>query len=358
MRIASARIGSTRIATVVIGIAAAAITAPALSEPLQSLPAPVTNNAVALVRVSGAELVYSLMGLGPEKDWKAVTNASYALNVKYNKWTVVRSVPGSGRLGAVAVNVREQILLMGGFVPDNRGMQAIVPDLSIYDPGALKWYRGPDIPTPVRDAMAGVYRDRYVYLVGGFSSKGPTNEVQIYDAQEHRWLRGTSFPGRAVFGHAGTVVNDAIIYVDGAEANSSGQTPRYVPSTECWMGKIDRHHPEKIEWGKLPPHPGRARYRIAAGGSDHDQKVYFAGGSDVIYDYSGIGLDGKPGEPSPVVFAYNLRSNAWEVIQENNSHATMDHRGLAVTSGGLIVVGGMGATQKVLATAEMLPKHK
>src|SRR5215475_1765846 len=230
------RIASAGIATVVIGLAAVGIPSRVLAEPLKSLPAPVTNNAVAVVKVSGEELVYSLMGLGPQKDWKAVTNASSALNVKYNKWTTVRSAPGSGRLGAVAVAVREQILLLGGFVPDNRGMQAIVSDFSIYDPVALKWYRGPDIPTPVRDAIAGVYRDRYVYLVGGFSAKGPTNEVQIYDAQAQRWLRATSFPGTAVFGHAGTVVNDAIVYVDGAEANSSGQTPRYVPSTECWMG--------------------------------------------------------------------------------------------------------------------------
>lgn len=351
------RIASACVATVVIGIAAG-ITPPIVAEPLQALPAPVTNNAVAVVRVRGEELVYSLMGLGPQKDWKAVTNASYALNVKYNKWTPVRSVPGSGRLGAVAVAVREQILLLGGFVPDDRGMQAIVPDSSIYDPGALKWYRGPDIPTPVRDAIAGVYRDRYVYLVGGYSRNGPTNEVQIYDAQEQRWLPAASFPGRAVFGHAGTVVNDAIVYVDGAAANANGQAPRYVASTECWLGRIDRHHPEKIQWSKLPPHPGSARFRIAAGGSDHDQKVYFVGGTDAIYDYNGIGLGGKPGDPSPVVFAYNLRTNAWEVIQENNSHPTMDHRGLAVTSDGLIVVGGMGAGQKVLATAEMLPKHK
>jgi len=350
------RIASVSIATVVIGLAAAA---PAvLAEAVESLPAPVTNNAVAVVKVNKEELVYSLTGLGPQKDWKAVTNAAYALNVKYNKWTTVRSVPGSGRLGAVAVAVQDQILLMGGFVPDNRGMQAIVPDLSIYDPVALKWYRGPDIPTPVRDAIAGVYRDRYVYLVGGFSSKGPTNAVQIYDAHEQRWLPATSFPGRAVFGHAGTVADDAIIYVDGAEANASGQTPRYLPSTECWIGKIDRHHPEKIQWSKLPPHPGSARYRIAAGGSDRDHKVYFVGGTDAIYDYNGIGLDGKPGEPSPVVFAYNLRTNAWELIQENDRTPTMDHRGLAVTSEGLMVVGGMGTGQKVLATVEVLPKHK
>ncbi|HEX6803664.1 MAG TPA: hypothetical protein VF133_08310 [Terriglobales bacterium] len=347
-----------RIASTFIALLGIALAPSVFAAPLQSLPAPVTNNAVAVIRVNGQDLVYSLLGLGPQKDWKSATNAAYALNVKYNKWTTIRSVPGSGRLGAVAVGVRDQILLMGGFVPDNRGMQAIVPDLSIYDPGALKWYRGPDVPTPVRDAMAGVYRDRFVYLVGGYSRNGATNEVQIYDAEQQKWLRGTPIAGAPVFGHAGAVVNDTIIYVDGAEANASGKKPGYIASTQCWLGKIDHHHPEKIQWSKLPPHPGPARYRIAGGGSDHDQKAYFVGGTDAISDYNGIGLDGKPGEPSPVVFAYNFRSNAWEVIQENAPNPTMDHRGLAVTSDGLIVVGGMGAGQKVLATVEMLPKHK
>jgi N-acetylneuraminic acid mutarotase len=194
--------------------------------------------------------------------------------------------------------------------------------------------------------------------VGGFSKKGPTNEVQMYDVEEQRWQQATPSPGAPVFGHAGTVVDDSIIYVDGAKSNTAGSKPGFVPSDECWIGKIDHHHPEKIAWSKLPPHPGEAHYRIAAGGSDKDRRAYFAGGSASVYDYSGIGLDGAPAEPSPVVFDFNLKSNSWETIPMKDAPARMDHRGLVVTSNGLIVVGGMAKDQKVSAGVSLLPKGK
>ena len=80
-----------------------------------------------------------------------------------------------------------------------------------------------------------------------------------------------------MFGHAGAVVGDTIVYIDGAYKNPAGGQPKYVPSDECWMGKIDHHDRSKIQWTKLPSHPGTARYRIAAGGSEKDQKIYFSG---------------------------------------------------------------------------------
>src|SRR5258708_22892356 len=91
----------------------------------QPLPVPVTNNAVAAVRINGQLLVYSLMGLGPQKDWKAVSNAAYALNVKYDKWTAIRPAPGSGRLGAVALVAADQVFLFGGYVLDPTGLEQI-----------------------------------------------------------------------------------------------------------------------------------------------------------------------------------------------------------------------------------------
>src|SRR6266568_3733099 len=82
-------------------------------------------------------LVHSLMGLGQQKNWSSVTNAAYALNVKYDKWTVIRPAPGSGRLGTVAVGAADQIFLFGGFVLDPSGLEQIIADLSIYDPVGL-----------------------------------------------------------------------------------------------------------------------------------------------------------------------------------------------------------------------------
>jgi N-acetylneuraminic acid mutarotase len=334
------------------------VLAGAAEEQYQPLPVPVTNNAVAAVRINGQLLVYSFMGLGPGKTWNAVSNAAYALNVKYDKWTEIRPAPGSGRLGTVAVGAAEQVFLFGGYVVDPSGLEQIVPDLSIYDPTGLRWHNGPDMAVPVRDAVAGVYRDRYIYLIGGMSTTGPVNQVQIYDVQERKWLQGTPSPGTPVFGHAGTVTGDTIVYMDGAKKNPTPGGLAYVASDECWMGKIDHRDPRKIDWKKLPAHPGAARYRIAAGGSEKEQRIYFAGGSDTVYDYTGVGLDGKLAEPSPVIFALNLKNDSWETIKENNPKPTMDHHGLIVTSDGLVVVGGMASSQKVVGTVEILPTGK
>ncbi|HKR84314.1 MAG TPA: kelch repeat-containing protein [Terriglobales bacterium] len=327
-------------------------------ENLEPLPVPLTNNAVVAVKVSGQTLVYSFMGLDASKKPDAVKNSAYALNLKYNKWTTIRSVQGSGRLGAGAAAVAEEVFVIGGFVPDRSGLQAIVADVSVYSPLALRWYRGPDLLTPVRDAMAAEYRDRYVYVVGGFSKSGPTNDVQLYDTATKEWSKATPYPGPAVFGHSGTIVGDTIVYVDGAKASGGTTGPRYVASDECWMGKIDRKDPKKITWSKLPAHPGKARYRIAAGGAEKEGKAYFAGGSDIVYDYTGIGFDGAGAEPSPVVFDYNVKRDAWETILVNDPNPTMDHHGMAVTSDGLITVGGMAKGQKVTGAVRVLPRGK
>jgi N-acetylneuraminic acid mutarotase len=339
-------------------LAVMAATLATAQDQLEPLPVPLTNNAVTSVKVQGQTLVYSFMGLGASKNWDAVRNSAYALNLKYGRWTTIRSIQGSGRLGAAAVSVGEEIFVMGGYVPDKSGLQTIVADVSVYEPNGLRWYRGPDLPVSVRDAAAGEYRDRYVYVIGGFSSKGLTNAVQLYDTVSKQWAQATPYPGPAVFGHAGTVVGDTIIYVDGAKATGAKTGSPWIASDECWMGKIDRKDPKKIEWSKLPAHPGAARYRIAAGASDKDGKAYFAGGSAEVYDYNGIGPDGKPAEPSPVVFDYNVKRSEWETITDKAQNPTMDHRGMAVTSDALIIVGGMGKDQKVQAGVQSLSKEK
>ena len=46
---------------------------------LDPIPKPVTNNAVASYNGRGGWTLYSFMGLGGGKDWKAVTNATYSM---------------------------------------------------------------------------------------------------------------------------------------------------------------------------------------------------------------------------------------------------------------------------------------
>src|SRR5580700_62976 len=80
------------------------------------LPAPVSNNAVASLRAGKHERLYSFMGIGPKKTWDAITNDAYAFDRGSKQWTKLHPVPGpAGRIGASAIGVRGEILLLGGY---------------------------------------------------------------------------------------------------------------------------------------------------------------------------------------------------------------------------------------------------
>jgi N-acetylneuraminic acid mutarotase len=322
------------------------------------LPAPISGSAITSLKIGSHVLVFSLMGIGANKTWDAVSNSAEVLNTSYGKWTEIRSMPGSaGRLGAAAAGLREQVFVLGGYLLDPQGEQSTVPNVEVYSPLAKRWYRGPDLPKPVSDFVAGVYRDRYIYVVGGRSKTVAIRDVQVYDTEKQEWLKATPLPGTPVFGHAGALVGDTILYVDGARDGSAADQSRYVASDECWIGKIQHHDPATIEWSKLPGHPGAAHYGLAAGGAEKDQKIYFSGGSGNPYDHKGIGFDGKAAEPSPITFAFDLRASKWETLSEATPNPSMGS-GLVVTSDNLMIVGGMEKNQQVTARVAELPKAK
>lgn len=323
------------------------------------LPEALSNNPVAELKFGGHLHIFSFMGIGPKKTWDAITNAAYDLDTVTGKWAQLIPVPGPvGRLGAGAVGLRDHVFLFGGYVVDGQGSETTVSDVSVFRPLTGHWFRGADIPVPVDDFVIGAFHDRYVYLVSGWSKTEAVHNVQVYDAEKDRWRQGTPIPGTPVFGHAGALVDDTIVYVDGAYKNPSGSNPRYLAADECWMGKIDHHDPAKIQWTKLPNHPGAARYRIAAGGSERDQKIYFAGGTDNPYNYNGIGYDGKPSLPSPVTFAFNLKTSKWETVNDHTPGPTMDHRGMVVLPQGLVIIGGMEKDQQVTSRVAVVSTGK
>ncbi len=333
----------------------------AAEEPkLSPLPAPVSNNAVAISHDEGGARIFSFMGIGPKKTWDATTTSAYEMDPDSGKWTEKRPVPGvAGRLAASAVALHDQVFIFGGYVVDAQGGETTVSDLNVFVPVENRYYRGKDIPVPVDDAVVGLYRDRYIFLIGGWSTsagggKGnAVRNVQVYDTDKDTWMQATPMPGTPVFGHAGAIIDDTIVYVDGAYKNPYGTNPKYVASSECWMGTIPKKGDfTKIVWRKLAAHPGSAHYRIAAGAGPLEKRggrIYFSGGTDTPYNYDGIGYNGRPAEPSPVTFAFNDYSGEWETISEDTAEPTMDHRGLLVTHRGLIIVGGMEEGQQVTA---------
>lgn len=166
------------------------------------LPDPVSDNAVASLRIHGVLVLFSLMGIGPKKTWDAITSASYSLDTDSGKWSNLQPVPGPGRIAAMAAGARDYVFVFGGYVVDARGLGMAVPDVGIYQPNHDRWFRGADIPVPVGDSVVGVYRDRYIYLVGGRTNNEVTRNVQVYDAQKNKWSQATPIAGTPVFGHA------------------------------------------------------------------------------------------------------------------------------------------------------------
>lgn len=334
----------------------AAILLAADASKIPPMPAAVSSNAVASLK-GGLEL-FSMMGVGPRKTWDDITNQVYVLHLASGKWSDGRSVPGvAGRLGASAAGARGQVFLFGGYVVDAQGNEITVSDVNGYAPERQRWYRAADIPVAVDSAVIGVNRDRYIYLVGGRSKSGPVNNVQVYDAEKDSWSQATPLPGTPVFGHAGGMADDTIVYIDGAMKNPAEGAP-YVASEECWMGKIDRKNPDKIEWSKLPPHPGPARFGIAGGAAERERKIYFSGGTAAPHNFKGLSYDGHPAEPSTVTFAFSLHSKQWETITEDTYDPRLDSHAILDTPLGLVVLGGMAKNQAVTARVTFVPKKR
>jgi hypothetical protein len=80
--------------------------------------------------------------------------------------------------------------------------------------------------------------------------------------------------------------------------------------------------------------------------------VLFIGGTDNPYNYSGIGYDGEPSEPSVGGLRFNLDSLDWQSLSQSNA-PTMDHRALVVLDDRWLTIGGMlggqVVTDKVIA---------
>jgi len=145
------------------------------------------------------------------------------------------------------------------------------------------------------------------------------------------------------------------VIVDGAKAGPAGG-PKYVASDECWLGKIEKKDPNKIEWSKLPPHPGTAHFAIAGGGTNRQHRILFSGGTATPHDYKGVAYDGKPTEGSAVSFDYDLHHHQWETISEDTYDPRADSRGIVFTPIGPLVLGGMVRNLAVTARVTQLPQ--
>ncbi|MGH1343651.1 MAG: Kelch repeat-containing protein [Nannocystales bacterium] len=309
---------------------------------MPALPVARSNNAVAAVLTPTGVAVVSALGLAPGKLWSDVVSDAWSLGT--SGWRPLPAVPGPGRLASVALGIDDRLLLIGGYTVGADHTEVSRPGIDVWSVSSGAWSVGPVMPIPVDDAVASVWRNRWVVLVSGWSNDDNVSDVQLLDLEDGSWHEGTPIPGAAVFGHAGAMWNDTLVYCDGVRVvPASGEARRsFVANAGCYLGQFG-DDVGAIEWRSVPPHPGVARYRMAAGAAKG--LVVFAGGTDNPYNYDGLGYDGTPAAPTNTAFAWDVAAKRW-VDLPPLPEPSMDHRGLVNVEGDLVLVGGLNAKRE------------
>ena len=320
----------------------------AYSEVVGRLPQAVSNNAVAAAKNSKGWQIYSFNGLTKDKDWQAVSNTAMGYNVKTGESYSIITVPYSeGRLASIAVTVSGKIYLFGGYTVSAKHEEKSMADVYQFEPESQTFLLFSRMPIPVDDTVALVYKERYIYLISGWHDVGNIGTVQILDTQTKKWFFGTPYPGTPVFGHSAGIIDNQMVINDGVKVTGVKALRRqFDMSAESYLGTIDDADFTQIDWLRLPQHPGKAKYRMAAKGVKSLSQIIFVGGSDNAYNYNGIGYNKIPSEPSNQVFAWDLNNKRW-IQHKPTTSATMDHRGMIELGGQLYILGGMQRHQQV-----------
>jgi len=321
----------------------------ALDHAVPKLPAAVSNNAVAGLRVGGETRLYSFLGLGAGKQWHDITRAAYRWSEGASRWTELPPVPvPQGRLASISAVAGGRIYLFGGYTVAEDGHEVSTPEVLRFDPAKETWSAVLAMPVPVDDSVAVVLDDRYIYLISGWHMDRNVALVQVYDAREDRWAQATPFPGEPVFGHAGALLGRSLVVCDGVILTVRGRKREFTASDACWRGDIDADNPLRIDWRRIASHPGAPRYRMGTAAAEAQGLLLFAGGSENPYNFDGIGYDRQPSLASARVQGYSPSLERWYTLPPLPV-PSMDHRGMPSVDGRFYLIGGMRDGQQVAA---------
>ena len=317
-------------------------------ETLPSLPIALSNNAVASVdNGDGTFSLYSFMGITDPTDEGSISAASFRFDWPGIGWAPIADAPrlnGLAKIGANAVVVAGEVYLVGGYTV-TRFFEVTEHRLFRYDADVDMYTELAEVPVEVDDTVACVYEDRYLYLVSGWHGPLSRNvpNVQVYDTQTDTWEQATAIPGpgTGLFGHAGAIIGDRIVYMDGVR--SVGGFPI---SDRVFVGRIDPDETgdvTSIEWQEVAAHPGLPTYRAAGSqGGTGDGRFVLLGGTDNPYNFNGTGYNGQPAHPLAQLLTYEPSADTWTSLDVFGPHVpTMDHRGLVRLDDGWATMGGM-----------------
>lgn len=307
------------------------------------LPEPVTNNAVVALERDGRTFFYSFFGLDSTRKQPGVHSKVIRVDLQTGRSAVIGKVPDAGRLASGASAIANKAYVAGGYEVMKSGKEKSSRHLFIFDPSVEKFTAGASLPVPVDDHAQAVWKNKLLFVIGGWSDSLNVSAVQVYDPASDGWKLATSLPdesGAKVFGGSGVIAGDTIYFLGGATF-----AKYYPPSRSFYKGAVNPLNPYQITWISCGTYPGEFRYRSAA--VQVNDKIYFIGGSSDTYNYDGISYaQKKKTEPNTTILVYTIATGKFST--QPSDQAVMDLRGVVKDkAGNVFTLGGMERAQHV-----------
>lgn len=309
------------------------------------MPEPVSNNAVIEGFQNEKAFVYSFGGIDESKSHDGIHLKSFRLDVENQTWESIDPLPDDmGKIAAGASVIGDTIYIIGGYHVFPNGSElssnkvhrfSISQNIFLSD--------GADIPIPIDDHVQCVYKDRYIYIVTGWSQVTNVPDVQIYDIKNDSWIVGTSVPDNNVyksFGASGAILNDTLYYFGGAAISGSFNIQNAARKTPLTMD-----NPAELFWEHA--FYQEVGYRMACVSTE--DAIHWIGGSNITYNFNGIAYNGTGGvAPNKQIISANEVDPFTQLITHENLDLPMDLRGIATLDDTtFVLLGGMEENQLV-----------
>ena len=306
------------------------------------LPEAVSNQAVSEGFINGSSYLYSFGGIDSTKAFSGIHRRSYRYDIERGIAERIQDVPDTlGKIASAATRINNVIYILGGYHVYEDGREKSSDRVHRYDIVQNRFIEdGANIPIPIDDHVQFSYKNRYIYVITGWSEKENVSAVQIYDSKEDAWLAGTPVPDNDIFksfGASGTISGDTIYYLGGA---SMGK--HFPIQSVLRKGVIDMNDPTRINWSSQILDERYAGYRM--GSFERNRILFWIGGSDVTYNFNALAYDGGEGvEPNHRILS--LSGKSFE--EEFYKNIPMDLRGIAnIDDSVKYVVGGIAEGQQ------------
>jgi hypothetical protein len=156
----------------------------------------------------------------------------------------------TARTEVAAAAAGGKVFVAGGFTADGRASDA----LEVYDPKADAWQRLGALPKPVHHAGL-VSVGETLYLIGGYTEAGPTDEVWTLAPGATGWAAGPRLPVPA--GALAAGVSEGEIYAAGGATGLGGDAKLSEAAAKL--------RPGALAWERLPPLPEARDHLTGAG---------------------------------------------------------------------------------------------